>query len=455
MTQRDSQGHWPDYAAVWRWHFYAGLFCLPFVCWLALTGTMYLFRPNIETWLDRPYENLEYHGARATPSREIEAAVSAVPGSTFSHYETPATATGAAQIVVSSGAHLTRVYVHPKSLAAMRVIRDDRRIMELVSQLHGTLLAGDKGSMVVELAASWTMVMLISGIYLWFPRSGSALAGVLYPRLKRGKRLFWRDLHAVTGMWVSLVALFMVSSGLPWAASWGNYLTWARNLSSVTAGTPDWPTGGATPEKASTMAGMSAEEMAAMSPSLVTQTPAIELTELDRVLPTVLRLNLPRPVWVLPPSQQGGDWVATSQTQTRPNRVKFTIEPRLGAITSRQDSSTRNILDRVVDVTTSIHEGQFFGVLNQVILALTAMGLVLLTVSSTVLWWRRRPEGTLGAPRPGSSPRVSLGLVAIIILLAIIVPLFGISFFTVLLIERLVLRRVPGVRRWLGLRASA
>src|SRR3546814_7927493 len=29
------------YNAVWRWHFYAGLFCIPFVIWLALTGTIY------------------------------------------------------------------------------------------------------------------------------------------------------------------------------------------------------------------------------------------------------------------------------------------------------------------------------------------------------------------------------------------------------------------------------
>jgi hypothetical protein len=30
------------YNAVWRWHFYAGLFCIPFIIWLSLTGTIYL-----------------------------------------------------------------------------------------------------------------------------------------------------------------------------------------------------------------------------------------------------------------------------------------------------------------------------------------------------------------------------------------------------------------------------
>ena len=46
---RDTQGRTGQaggfYSSVWRWHFYAGLFCIPFVIWLALTGTIYLWRP--------------------------------------------------------------------------------------------------------------------------------------------------------------------------------------------------------------------------------------------------------------------------------------------------------------------------------------------------------------------------------------------------------------------------
>jgi len=37
-----SPDRWRFYRAVWRWHFYAGLFVLPFIAWLALTGAVYL-----------------------------------------------------------------------------------------------------------------------------------------------------------------------------------------------------------------------------------------------------------------------------------------------------------------------------------------------------------------------------------------------------------------------------
>ena len=41
------------YRALWRWHFHAGLFCIPFVIVLALTGSIYLFKPQIDAFADR------------------------------------------------------------------------------------------------------------------------------------------------------------------------------------------------------------------------------------------------------------------------------------------------------------------------------------------------------------------------------------------------------------------
>ena len=38
------------YRTVWRWHFYAGLFVVPFILLLSLTGAIYLFKPQIDRW---------------------------------------------------------------------------------------------------------------------------------------------------------------------------------------------------------------------------------------------------------------------------------------------------------------------------------------------------------------------------------------------------------------------
>ncbi|HWG69276.1 MAG TPA: PepSY domain-containing protein [Steroidobacteraceae bacterium] len=487
MTQSkstDARRSWPDYTAVWRWHFYAGLFCLPFVCWLSLTGSIYLFRPDIEAWLDRPYESLHLDGPRAAPSSEARAAIAAVPGSVFSRYEPPATPTGAAQIVVGRDGHLFRVYVQPDTLRALKVERDDHRVMELVSHLHGELLLGDRGSMLVELAASWAVVMILTGLYLWFPRGATRLGGVLYPRVGRSGRPFWRDLHAVTAMWVSIVTLFMLLSGLPWASNWGKYLTWVRNHWSVTAGQPDWPVGTEAPltlgtksAPHSSMPGMTAAEMAAMAPPVAKSAPqssmpgmtAAEMAAmappdaqggrslvqafqaLDKVVPLAARLRLPRPVWILPLPQGGQDWMISSQVQDRPLRVTYTVNPGTSRVTKIEDFDGENIVDKVVNVAVAAHEGQLFGRLNQAILLLTAAGLVLVSISGTVMWWRRRPASMLGAPRRAAQSSFSAMLAVVIAALALLLPLFGLSLLLVLAIDRTLLPRLPSARRWLGL----
>ena len=90
--------------------------------------------------------------------------------------------------------------------------------MRQLFKLHGELLIGNRGS-IVELAASWTIIMIVTGLVLWWPRGANRLGGVVYPRLSRGSRLFWRDIHSVTGLWICGLALFLLLSGLPRANS--------------------------------------------------------------------------------------------------------------------------------------------------------------------------------------------------------------------------------------------
>ncbi len=467
LKSREPRRTWPDYAAVWRWHFYAALFCLPFFCWLAVTGSVYLFRPDIEAWLDRPYESLQLDGPRAAPSSEARAAVAAVPGATFSRYEPPATPTGAAQVVVAEGGHLYRVYVHPTTLRPMSIGRDDHRLMELVAHLHGQLLLGNRGSMLVEVAGSWGIVLILTGLYLWLPRGAWRLGGLVYPRLGQRGRLFLRDLHSVTGLWISIVTLFMLLSGMPWSATWGNYLTWARNHWSVTAGTPDWPVGadhpagpmsapGLSAASHSAMPGMTAAEMAAMSPAARTANraagqPGPDLQALDKVVPAAARLHVPRPVWISPPASGAGDWTVSSQIQNRPLRVTYAVSPDGSATTKTQDFADQNVVDRAVNVAIATHEGQLFGRLNQAILLLNAIGVLLVSITAAVMWWRRRPSGVLGAPPQGARPRFSALLLASIAALAVILPSFGVSLLLVVAVDRLLLRRLSVASRWLGL----
>jgi PepSY-associated TM region len=93
-----SNDGWLNYRTVWRWHFYAALFCIPFVIWLSITGSIFLFKPQIERWLDRPYDNLSVAGPRATAEAQVKAALVAVPGSNLHYYELPTSPQSATRI---------------------------------------------------------------------------------------------------------------------------------------------------------------------------------------------------------------------------------------------------------------------------------------------------------------------------------------------------------------------
>ena len=409
--------------------------------------------------MDRPYDQLTLKGEPAPVADQVRAALAAVPNSTPVGYELPATAGAAARVVVRSGAESIRVYVHPETLAVLHQIPERDRFMRQMFRLHGELLMGDRGSHLVELAASWTIVMLVTGLYLWWPRQTRGWGGVLYPRLFHGQRVLWRDTHSVVGIWISAFALFLLVTGLPWAKFWGEYFKTARRWTGTAVAQQDWTTGSERSAKSGKSEGTG--EHAGHSSS---SAPAKrgrrggggvmpkDMTGFDRVAATVRPLGLAAPVVIAPPSSANSDeWTAKSMAANRPLRVNLVVTGKTGEITSREDFGDRHLIDRLVGIGIAAHEGQLFGWTNQLLGLLTALGLVLLSVSGVVMWWRRRESGVLGAPRAAASPRWSWLLVVAAVLLGVYLPLFGASLIVVLLLERLVLRRLPRVNRWLGL----
>jgi uncharacterized iron-regulated membrane protein len=447
-----------DYRTVWRWHFYAGLFCIPFVLWLSVTGTIYLFKPQVEKFLDHNYDHLTFVH-RASANQQVQAALAAVPGSTLDAFQLPRSDQSTAQILVDKGTQQFRVYVHPETLQVLHLVNEDMRLEKVVFRLHGELLMGDAGSWIVELAAGWAVVMILSGLYLWWPRDATALGGVIYPRLKLGKRAFWRDIHAVTGIYVSLFALFLLFSGLPWAKSWGGYLKAWRHLANGHAVHLDWTTGSsedlaARAMRTSQVVGMEGGEHSMHGHHMEhAKAAAGGYPALDQMIATVAPLHLAYPVLISPPVREGGNWTAKSDTQNRPERVDLVLDAGTGAIVKRTDFRQRKWLDRVIGTSVAAHEGQLFGVMNQILSLFTAASLFLLAVSGLVMWWRRRDAGALGAPPRMHAVRLSRVFIAFLIALGIYQPILGASMILVLLTERYVLRRIPAVSTWLGLGA--
>lgn len=455
-----------QYRTVWRWHFYASLFCMPFVIILSITGAIYLFKPQLDRFRDRAYNGVVGQGEATLPSQQIQAVLHEFPDYVPAAYELRTASTDAVRIVMQKGSDRQRVFVDPVSLTVLGSRPEEGGPVRLVRTIHGQLGMGERGSNLVELASSWTIIMILTGLFLWWPRGGR-LAGVLYPRLWQGRKLFWRDIHSVTGVWISLLVLFLLMTGLPWAKFWGNYFKTVRGLTGTAVAKTDWTIGGVAPESSikkkdehSEHGGGGKQGGGGWRKRNGALTMPKDLTDFDRLFAIAEPMQLAYPATISPPAKASSSefeatWTIKSDAQNRPLRVTLEVRPKSGEIVSREDYASKHWLDRAVAIGIAAHEGQLFGVANQILGVITATGLVLLCISGIVMWWRRRDKGTLGAPTATIKPNGwSLSLLLIIVALGLYLPLFGLSLIIVLVIEKLLLVRIPKLNHWLGLHGA-
>ncbi len=493
---------WPDYGSVWRWHFYAGVFCIPFVIVLSITGTIYLFRPQIESWQERSFDRLSVDGEPASLPDQIQAAVHSVAGGVFASCELPkpntrTSETGSAtRVIVDQDGERVRVYVDPIGPKVLHSVVESERFIRVVRRIHGELLLGKRGSYLVELAASWTIFMVVTGMVLWLPRD-LRLAGVVYPRLNKPGKTFWKDIHSVGGFWGSGLIVFLIATGLPWLTFWGDYFKWVRTVTGTAVKVQHWEGGHENHSPAATS--LNGEEVSKISqlvyakpkntkqldaarnseqqipgqisgqspraaggPSWRSAPPdpnSYQLVQITSVAAFADTTAMQSPVLLLPPTAADSVWTVKSETANRPYRQTIRYDAVASRVIDRESFSDQHWVNQVVGQGIALHEGQRFGLINQLIALLATVTLIMLSMTGIILWWRRRDGPGLSPPAMNASatdkgaitPSRVFMLAAIGIALSIYLPIFGASLVSVLLLDRFVLMRIKPLARWLGL----
>lgn len=106
---------------VWRWHFYAGLFSAPFIFVLSLSGSIYLFKPQIDAYFDRPYNHLKLSQAIKSLDDQVAAAGLSLPGARLKSLEIRDDPSDAARVLfLKSDGEALRVFVKPDTLEILK-----------------------------------------------------------------------------------------------------------------------------------------------------------------------------------------------------------------------------------------------------------------------------------------------------------------------------------------------
>lgn len=437
------------YRAVWRWHFYAGLVVAPFLLVLAITGLIMVWGNSVETLLGQRHP-IAVPSAPASLVDQARAAAAAVPGGKVTMYVQPATQDVAGQFIVDSedGSHV--VAVDPQGPAVVGNMLRSETLFNWASKIHGTLLLGDFGDRVLEIAAGLGLILVLSGLYLFWPKGARGWRAALLPKLGKG-RLALKNLHQTTGFWFALVLTFFLVSGLAWTGIWGGQLVQAWS----TFPAAKWND---VPLSDKTHASMNHEGMKEV-PWALEETPlpqsgssagvsgmpqgmAINLDSIVAFGRSIgfggqFRVNLPADetgVYTLSADSMDGD--TTNPTGDR----TLHIDRYTGKILAEVRFGDYSIPGKAMAVGIALHQGNL-GWWNILLNTLYCLAVVLIIASGIAMWWIRRPQGSLAAPRYTKAYKAPIGVLVIAAVVSAAFPLTGLAVIVFATIDFLLPRR--------------
>ncbi len=424
------------YRTVWRWHFYAGLLVLPILMLMALTGGLYLFKDEIDGALWRDMARVEARTTTASPDRWIASAEVGTGGRAAS-VRVPDRPDEAVRVTVErpDGTRLI-AFVDPHD-AQLTGITPQVGVTETIKRLHSLALFGTGMTVVVEIVAGWTIVLVATGIFLWWPR-GRAVGVVSIKASGTGRRPFWRDLHAVTGLYAGGIIAFLAVTGMPWSVVWGDQVMGA--IRDTGLGRPPAPVSGHW-QKASEHAdhadhpeatGWTMEGKVALAMSDGTG------RRLSTVLDTVRAEAMPSPYIVSIPKSADLAYTVAHQTRTLEDTRSLYVDGGDGTVLADIGYAQFGAGAKAVEWGIFVHQGTQYGQINRIVMLSGCIAVWLLGISAAVMWWKRRPKGRLAAPVAPPGPRAKAAVLGIVLPLCILYPLTGLSLLVAVLLDRAV-----------------
>jgi len=492
QTRRDSR--WRFYRAIWRWHFYAGLLVLPFITLLAVTGAAFLYQDVIDRSVHHALKVVQVGGARLPAEQLVGAARQRYGGRLFV-YTTPDRADASAEVgLVDTHGVRQVVYVDPYRARVLGALPEHGTLSWTIRRLHSLALVGPYARGLIEMAGGWTIVLVLTGVYLWWPRGRGG--GVISVRGKPRQRLFWRDLHAVTGAGVGTILLVLALTGMPWSWLWGAQVNrWVnghdfgypaglrvqqpmshQRLADSTE--PAWSLRQARlPESV-----VPAQSIARLDQRLHGEQDgglrvgnehsghtaltghadnpdrseySKHLAQLDRSAQHVhgaigLDAAMTRfdargitPGYsVAPPRGVAGVYTASVYPADLQQQRVIHLDQYSGAVLLDMRYRDYGPLAKLMEWGINVHLGQQYGTANRLILLFACIAIVLLCVSAAVMWYKRRPSGGLGVPPLPADPRTLRGVLVLLVLCGLVFPLVGLSLLLLWAFDRYWMQRV-------------
>ncbi|WP_181780854.1 PepSY-associated TM helix domain-containing protein, partial [Pseudonocardia pini] len=396
-----------------RVHFLAAILVAPLLLLLCLTGLAYVFSPQIH---DDLYAKQLYVGEVGEVPRpvaeQIATAMARHPEAELRSVVPPQAADRTTQVNLSTPGQepgtARTVYVDPYTNyvdGELTTIGGRLPANVWLREFHSNLHLGEFGRLYSETAASWLPVIALGGLVLWLVKQGRkprSAAEVLVPKV-RGKnpQARLKSVHGPLGLWLAGGLVVMAVTGLMMSRFAGSGL-FAWRAPRLRAAPVDVPPG----------------------PNPV---------GVDTVLEVARSHGLDGALQVDVPTAPGEVFTVAQTAPGLPiRRDTIAVDPYSAAVTEHLRWSDYPFLAQVRVLGTSLHTGTLFGLANQVLLALFAIGTIVLLVGGYLMWWKRSPYRGQLPPAPQAALRATpwpWTVVALVVAAALAwyLPTFGVT----------------------------
>ena len=262
-----------------------------------------------------------------------------------------------------------------------------------VRKLHRWLLdpppsKGEKsiGNAIVGVSTLALVVILVSGLILWIPRSRKALRNRLKVSCSDGRR-FWHDCHVSLGFYATLLLLVMALTGLTWSFGWYRTAAYALFGGTPQTAVAQEPTARKADSGGRNERGRSGERTAGREhggPQAETEARPFDYAVWDEVLGQLTAHCTACKTIVLTQTEAQ---VARQSAMRRIDRVTF--DPRNGRLAeiTRYEETPRQ--QRLRGWFYAFHTGTWGGIWTKILYFLAALTGASLPLTGYWLWWRR------------------------------------------------------------------
>lgn len=359
--------------AVGKAHLWLGLASGLVVFVVSLTGAIFVFQDDIRD-LTEPWRHVQVQAtAPVLPSQLQAAALAAHPGvkaeTSWVTYFGPARS--ATVFFLDEAGRPIQVYLNPYTGRVLHEQDLRTHFFTIIQEIHMHLLLPEAvAKWVIGISISIFVVMLLTGLVLWWPKRKQERTQRL--TIKWGAR--WRrinyDLHNVLGFYAASIGLVLALSGLFMIYPW-----MLESIVLVVDGKP------------------APQEI--MQTKLDTRQPAVAATQPlpDIVYRTVRHLSPANEMILLGPTGTGKDpafcWTYQKALHYY-HRDEFSFHPISGQLLESRFHATKSAGVKFSDMNYDLHVGQILGFGGKTVAFLASLICASLPVTGTMVWWGRR-----------------------------------------------------------------